>query len=558
MNAIQNDSLKKITVSLLLAMAILFLLTSITSIVDNNNKIKIDRFDQIMIHRKDDTVEYYNTNNFKKSTKGDVITAEFTLPEKPGNGHYSLFSHEYNCEITISMEDEILFTYGQELTENGRETGHVFICADIPDNAWGKKITAQYKDVDYSNHLSLNPFEIYRTSEKEKYILNGSAIPYFIYVMFIAICIIILIPLIFLVRKNRYRLEGIVLMFFCLNTTLWGMGYQKMIFMTYGNSIIAGDIEYIGIFAIPASFSFFMYIISTSKFYKKIMLVISIVSSSYFIIATLLNYTTDNIHYCRTLGPVQFFIICGVIIMFFHYIRKKNLSSYQEKSIKVASSIFLIFITLDFIIYFFNFFGYINISVAFAPFGLFSFLLIIFISYLMNIVDLMMTIKEHERLQKMAYTDGMTGISNRRSCFEFLEKLDSFKGDYGIVFFDVNNLKTANDKYSHDVGDKLICCSASAISEAFDGDCFCGRYGGDEFIACITGDDGLESEIIRRLDIFKDKIKKINSHGDFPFEISIAYGYATKNDNPGKTSSEILSLADDQMYMQKNFLKKIK
>lgn len=553
MNIIQNNSFKKITVSLMLGMIVLFVITFISSL--GNNKITIDKFHNLTIHRKDGTVEYYDSNMFKPSTKGDIVTADFTLPEKPGEGQYSLFSHVYNSVVTISFKDKILFTYGEEPASNGRETGHIFICANIPDDAWGDKITVQIKLADYSNEHSLNTFEIYKTSEKEKYIFNGSPIPYFISVMFVVLSFIILIPLLFLIRKGPNRFQGVFLMIFCLSTTIWGMGYQNMTFITYDNSLIVCDLEYIAIFAIPFSFAIFMYQIGNGKIYKKIMFVISVISSCYFVIATILNYTTDNLHYCRLLKPIQVIIFLGIIILLIHYTRQKNLKTYQEKSIRTGSIVFLIFITFDFIVYFLNSYGYVHISVTLVPFGLFSFLLIILISYLMNIVDLMMTVKEQERLQKMAYTDGMTGISNRRACLEFIEELNNYKDEYAIVFFDVNNLKTANDQYSHEVGDKLICCSAKAISDAFDGKCFCGRYGGDEFIACIKKSGNIQAEIEERLDNFRKNICVLNNQGDFPFEISIAYGYASSCGNSGKKPEEIVSQADREMYVQKTKMK---
>ena len=120
---------------------------------------------------------------------------------------------------------------------------------------------------------------------------------------------------------------------------------------------------------------------------------------------------------------------------------------------------------------------------------------------------------------------------------------------------DVNNLKTANDQYSHEVGDKLICCSAKAISDAFDGKCFCGRYGGDEFIACIKKSGNIQAEIEERLDNFRKNICVLNNQGDFPFEISIAYGYASSCGNSGKKPEEIVSQADREMYVQKTKMK---
>jgi GGDEF domain-containing protein len=69
-------------------------------------------------------------------------------------------------------------------------------------------------------------------------------------------------------------------------------------------------------------------------------------------------------------------------------------------------------------------------------------------------------------LEKEAKTDTMTGLYNRNRF-----NLDIAGGQYngsraGAVYLDINNLKEANDQYHHEMGDKLIRTTASAIRDA--------------------------------------------------------------------------------------------
>jgi len=342
---LQTDSLKRITLSLTLGMMLLFVITFINATGHINSGIEITDFDLIRITRTDGTVDEYEDNHFDKSTKGDFIHAEFKLPEKPGDVNYSLFSHEYNCVVTVKYKDRILFTYGQEASNKGRELGHFLIRADIPDEAWGNTVTAEFLNVDYSQPYALNPFVILPTADKTKYIFNGSAVPYFVSIMFGVLCFIALIPLLFWNNKTQRKAELITLMAFCLHTTVWSLGYQKMGFVTYDNNIFIGDLEYIGIFGLAGCFSVFMALIAEKGLYKKLMSVLAGVSSVYYVVSTLLNYTTESWHYCRMLTPVHFFIGIGVIIMFVHFVRSKNNASYQDKSIRTGSIVFLMFIS---------------------------------------------------------------------------------------------------------------------------------------------------------------------------------------------------------------------
>ena len=62
----------------------------------------------------------------------------------------------------------------------------------------------------------------------------------------------------------------------------------------------------------------------------------------------------------------------------------------------------------------------------------------------------------------------MTGTKNRHAYFEDMRKLsESSARNVGIVFCDINGLKTANDQYGHEAGDALINESVVLLTEKF-------------------------------------------------------------------------------------------
>lgn len=93
-------------------------------------------------------------------------------------------------------------------------------------------------------------------------------------------------------------------------------------------------------------------------------------------------------------------------------------------------------------------------------------------------------------LYKLAFTDLCTGLSNRNSYEEKMQRLrkghEKFK-DLQIVFIDVDNMKFINDTYGHYAGDEVIKTVSKCIRKAFDKKDFCARYGGDEFICMVNG-----------------------------------------------------------------------
>ncbi|NES06454.1 MAG: diguanylate cyclase [Okeania sp. SIO2F4] len=98
--------------------------------------------------------------------------------------------------------------------------------------------------------------------------------------------------------------------------------------------------------------------------------------------------------------------------------------------------------------------------------------------------------QRNQKLEKIAYIDILTGVSNRRY---FQEKLDQewkrLKRDDGsmsVIMVDVDYFKHYNDTYGHQEGDKCLQQVAQAISVAVKrpGD-FVARYGGEEFVVVL-------------------------------------------------------------------------
>ena len=89
------------------------------------------------------------------------------------------------------------------------------------------------------------------------------------------------------------------------------------------------------------------------------------------------------------------------------------------------------------------------------------------------------------RLEERSTIDGLTQVHNRNAMNERVDKLVSGEekrpDTMGIVFADLNGLKTVNDDEGHDAGDRLLTRAAGLLKIAF-GDYEIYRAGGDEFV----------------------------------------------------------------------------
>ncbi len=118
-----------------------------------------------------------------------------------------------------------------------------------------------------------------------------------------------------------------------------------------------------------------------------------------------------------------------------------------------------------------------------------------------------------KKARKLAYVDELTLLANRRSFNDSLEHklIRCAKHDLslGLIFFDLDRLKTINDCHGHEVGDAVIQEFGSRISSVVRGNDLVARLSGDEFAAIIS-DANCESDIAqvshRVLDIMKEPI----------------------------------------------------
>lgn len=160
-------------------------------------------------------------------------------------------------------------------------------------------------------------------------------------------------------------------------------------------------------------------------------------------------------------------------------------------------------------------------------------------------------------IKNLAYQDALTGLFNRTS---FLEALDEYRNNppesLGAIFFDVNNLKAANDNYGHETGDRLISIAADIISQSFADYGKTYRTGGDEFLVFLNGDDP-EKNYHEGLDRFNKKIALMNEQHKYPFTIQIAHGFALCGEVTEENLKAMIENADARMYVNKKTMKGI-
>ena len=166
----------------------------------------------------------------------------------------------------------------------------------------------------------------------------------------------------------------------------------------------------------------------------------------------------------------------------------------------------------------------------------------------------------HEReieLHFSANRDSLTGLRNTTSYKSWVERFDkeikNKTADFGVVVFDLNQLKETNDTYGHDVGDKLIVTATKIISDVFKRSPVF-RIGGDEFLAILQHRD-LENreKLFAQLDL---ECENTYIEASEKTNISIARGFAMLDLDNDLHFNDVFKRADNAMYENKRKNKK--
>lgn len=96
--------------------------------------------------------------------------------------------------------------------------------------------------------------------------------------------------------------------------------------------------------------------------------------------------------------------------------------------------------------------------------------------------------QKSQQIQKLANTDPLTGLYNRKRFDELLRQWHHKPqlGSY-LIIIDMDNLKTINDAYGHQSGDHAIMLMAQAMKDTWPHKVLLGRFGGDEFVVICQG-----------------------------------------------------------------------
>lgn len=162
----------------------------------------------------------------------------------------------------------------------------------------------------------------------------------------------------------------------------------------------------------------------------------------------------------------------------------------------------------------------------------------------------------NRRLERLSYTDSLTGVYNRMGCenkaYPFMEECHSQGKCVAMMFADINKMKTINDSFGHIHGDTAIRTVAKAIKDVLKDDWIVVRYGGDEFLMVGECPDDATAE--NKLREIANSLKIQREQMQLPYKLRVSLGHVLVKPEEALNLSDCLNRAENAMYIMKKRL----
>ncbi len=162
--------------------------------------------------------------------------------------------------------------------------------------------------------------------------------------------------------------------------------------------------------------------------------------------------------------------------------------------------------------------------------------------------------KQADQMAKLAHTDPLTGLSNRRHLFERLEsefaRAQRYRRPFCLLYIDMDGFKAVNDQFGHLFGDEILRGSARAMRAVLRATDLLARIGGDEFAVLlaetdIEGAEHVAAKLRKALAAYGSQLSP-----SLPsLTLSVGVGQISEEDD---AIEDILARADKAQYLAKS------
>ena len=545
----------------------IFLLRSFLSIMARVPEENYRVLNHITVEVEDQQgkVETFDSHLFNFTSCQDKITMHIPLEKAWEKENQSINFFFYNSVVKAYYKDQLLATYGENLKRH--MIGKLLVSILVPPEAFGEEIRVE---IFPKMHFMENNFDapiLINDRDAMFFTIIGQETSYALFVMTLIATFLGMVIFLFFSPRHIYAREGFWLMAMIFALTLWHLGNSGMLYKLSDDADLSAVGEYIGMYLLLPSAPIYASYETERPRVKKYLRIVGSICSAIFVLTLVLyllptGYTyVWNLRWAQALQLV-ILLSCVLSLIFPGRATKNSSDRILEKGLVVVALLGVLeqlrLILSASVNDRWPSFMQTFVKIRFSKVLIIVMVFIFITSYSFKLILILQKNLEDEHLRVLAFSDSLTLLGNRQYLQRKIDLLDHQKAeDYGVIFMDINDLKFTNDHYGHDSGDKLIRMVASAIKDAVDpAGGFCGRNGGDEFIAVVSPEGFIFSvaeKIQENLEAQKEKER-------VKFPVSLSLGLATHSELSAEahlqrkdyvTSDYVIRKADYRMYQHK-------
>ena len=160
----------------------------------------------------------------------------------------------------------------------------------------------------------------------------------------------------------------------------------------------------------------------------------------------------------------------------------------------------------------------------------------------------------HDEIHRLSMLDPLTGVHNRRSFGEFLERaVEAARRNsrpLAVLLIDADHFKLVNDRHGHLVGDAVLRGLAERLRQRARADDLVARYGGEEFAVALPDTD-LAAGLLAGERVRSAVAASPVMVEGMPIGVTVSVGVAALAAGEARTANDLLQVADERLYEAK-------
>ena len=459
-----------------------------------------------------------------------------------------------NVNIYVYQDGKKVYSYEPRVFRLfGKSYGLMYHCVNLEAAENNSVIMIETENV-YNDSKAYLAYVRLQESDRFIFEMLQNDMPRFLISLLLLLVGIVLTISSIAVRKSpSSRLELLAMGVFTLTVSTWTITETLVLQLLTRNPAAVHFIGYICTMIMPLPALAFVTCITKrlEQMPVKIIVAVSLVNTLINMISTSIGFRDYHELLILTHILILISLVVSIVYIVDSIIQKQM---YEKASVTMAIACFFMFggALADILRYRI---GANSTDIAmWTRYGLMAFMLVMGGYEIYSIMQYAHFEDEAEAMTRLAHTDSMTQMKNRTAYGEKTAALKSADTGSGcFVLLDINNLKTVNDVYGHEEGDKHIKKGAECIRRSFGmfGECY--RIGGDEFFVVVE-EPASEEKCRRAGERLMELVSDYNRIDRHPVPLDIAFGSARYDCAQGNVR-EAYHQADEKMYELKKAMK---